>query len=377
MNQVVSATQKHNGSINSKKMRLLILCPSQFGYHLSTYYYCRHGRKLLDITYMGFKGSRPSISMEEICIKVISNRGNKFFRALRWYWNILKESRKGYDLVFIKYFMGCSLLRIVAPNRRFILDICTGSIQQGRWQRRLADISLLMESKIFANISIISENLARKLGIRDDRYHILPLGADVMTVNEKQYDALHLLYVGTLSGREIEKTIIGFERFCRRHRDSIALTSYTIAGDGYRGELERLRLLVIKLGLESVVNILGYVHHIDMAVYWERCNVGVSFVPINYIYDCQPATKTFEYLLAGMPTIATGTKENKLVINNENGVIIDDTATSFEQGLEEIYLKRGNFSSIAIKRTAEGSQWERIVRCNLYPYLITVNDRRK
>ncbi len=349
---------------SSAKLRILILCISQFGYLLDTYYYCKHGRELLDITYMGFEGSRPTVTLDGVSIKTVSRKGNKIRRFLRWLWMGLKESRRDYDVVFIKYFPGCSVIRLLTPWKQFVFDIRTGSICRSRWRRKLSDAFMVIESQVFRHVTVISESLAKKIGLRAGRYHVLPLGADVLAANEKHFDELHLLYVGTLSGREIEKTILGFEQFYHRHKDDITM-SYRIVGDGYNGELEQLRRVVVDRGLEGVVKLLGYVHHSKLGELWEMCNVGVSFIPINDIYDCQPATKTFEYLLAGMPVIATGTAENRRVVSEENGVVIDDTADSFAQGLEHLYMQRVVFVSAEIRRTLEDHCWEKIVGLDL------------
>ncbi len=358
-------------------LRLLILCSSQFGYHLDTYYYCKHGREVLDITYMGFEGTRPPVDMEGVRIKPVAYRGNKLRRFLRWWWTAWRESRKDYDVVFVKYFPACSLIRLLTPGQRFVFDVRTGSITKSRWRRRLSNALLKIESWAFTHVTVISESLARLLGLRWDKVHLLPLGADVLATNEKRFDGLHLLYVGTLNGREIDKTILGFERFHRKHKNHLAL-SYAIAGDGHHGELDRLRALVADLRLDGVVDLLGFVHHADLAPFWEKCNLGVSFIPINEIYDVQPATKTFEYLLAGMPVIATGTAENKRVVSADNGIIIPDTAHDFNIGLEQIFLNRDRFTSAAMRQSAVDNHWETIVKENLCPYLAgMIKDNRE
>jgi len=48
-------------------------------------------------------------------------------------------------------------------------------------------------------------------------------------------------------------------------------------------------------------------------------------------YDCQPATKTFEYILSGMVCIATSTYENKKLINNINGVLCNDIQKALQE----------------------------------------------
>lgn len=122
-------------------------------------------------------------------------------------------------------------------------------------------------------------------------------------------------------------------------------------------------------GLEDVVSLPGFVPHRELARYYEKCNVGVSYVPINRIYDCQPPTKTFEYLLAGLPVIATNTSENAAVITEHNGLLIEDTPEAFYQALKKLAENRIAYCSDRIRAEALKYSWETIVHSNLVPYI--------
>ena len=192
-----------------------------------------------------------------------------------------------------------------------------------------------------------------------------------MTLAAKRFDRLDLLYVGTLLGRRIEDTVVGFDRFRQDYGTRVALT-YTIVGDGHNGELEALRRMVQARGLGDVVRLPGYVHRTRLQDTFDRCNVGVSYVPINDIYDCQPATKTFEYMFAGMPVIATATTENMKVVNRLNGVLIQDTPESFYRGLEELHARQRDFDSGQIRCCCPEASWEHIVSFNFIPYVYAI-----
>ena len=89
-------------------------------------------------------------------------------------------------------------------------------------------------------------------------------------------------------------------------------------------------------------------------------------------FDVQPTTKTFEYLFAGMPVIATATSEHKKVINDKNGVLVQDNPEGFCNGLKHLYQTRMTYDSSIIKELCSEHAWERIVRENFIPYLNTV-----
>jgi glycosyltransferase involved in cell wall biosynthesis len=351
------------------RKRLLILNRAQFGYHLGTYSYCKWAQGDFQITYHGFDAGQPRLDLKGVQVHYVPNRGNLVRRYLRFLGSCLTECRGDYDVIFVKYFPGCLLLRVWHPRRRFVLDIRTGSIASNPLLRWGQDSLLRLESLGFRHVTIISASLARKLGLV--RAHLLPLGADPVEMPPKDFSALHLLYVGTFHGRRLEDTLAGFHRLYREARHAVTMT-YDIVGDGFHGEREQLQTWVKDHGLEGVVSLPGFVHQRELVRYYEKSNLGVSYIPINYLYDCQPPSKTFEYLLAGLPVIATNTSENAAVITDRNGLLIDDTPAAFYEALKRLARLRGIYSSDRIRTEALKYSWEGIVRSNLVPYLNSV-----
>ncbi len=347
---------------------LVILNRVQFGYHLDTYYYAKFASRRLRITYVGFDTGSPKLHVDGVAVKYVGYEGRKSLRYLRLLAAFARETRRCRGIVFVNYFPGCSLLRCFGSAARMIMDIRTGSVHPNllvrRWENRL----MRWESRLFRNVSVISQGLAERLHLRPHRVHFLPLGAEHTAVEAKRFDRLDLLYVGTLDGRRIEDTVVGFERFVRDRGGQISLT-YTIVGGSRNGRLEQLRRMVRLKGLDGIVHLPGYVHRTQLQDILARCNVGVAYVPINDMYDCQPVTKTFEYLFAGMPVIATATTENRKVIDRPHGVLIEDTPEGFYGGLKEVCARRDEFDSEKIRFCRPESSWHRIVGLNFVPYV--------
>lgn len=351
-----------------RKPELLILNRAQFGYHLGTYDQCKFAVTHLRITYVGFDKGLPRLHMKGVEIKYVAYKGRRLRRYLRLLAVWAREVRKFRGAIFVAYFPGCSLLRLIGPRARMIVDVRAGSISRNRRVRGWEDRLMRWECRRFRYISVVSQSLAERLHLPERKTHILPLGADPMWVEAKRFDRLDLLYVGTLDGRRIEDTVLGFERFLQDYGGKIALT-YTVVGYSHNGELEKLRQMVRVKGLDDVVHLPGFVHRTHLQEVFGRCNVGVSYVPISDIYDCQPATKTFEYIFAGMPVIATATTENKKVVSRLNGVLIPDTPEGFYDGLEEVYARRREFDSGRIRSCCPESSWDRIVSSKFVPYI--------
>jgi glycosyltransferase involved in cell wall biosynthesis len=355
----------------SIKHKLLIINRTQFGYHIDTYQYCKHVTDLFDVTYCSFDGGRPKISVPGIQYVYVSHRGSILMRYLRFMWICLTECKKDYAVVFINYLLGCSILKLMYPGKHFIMDIRTGSVSKNKYKRQWLDFILRMESFFFKHITVISYSLTKKLKLPNKKVHILPLGADPVNVPTKKYSSLHLLYVGTLTDRRIDDTIRGFARFYCEYKNSVRIT-YDIIGDGYNNELNKHRKLVADLGVENAISLPGYIHQSQLLNYFIRCNIGVSYIPIDDIYDCQPPTKTFEYLLAGMPVIATATYENRRVINYRNGILIQDKPNYFYEAIKILYYNRYNYNSEYISRTNKIYSWKHIVESNLLPYITNI-----
>jgi glycosyltransferase involved in cell wall biosynthesis len=360
----------------STNHKLLIINRIQFGYHIGTYQYCKQAADKINIVNCSFDAGRPKINIPGVQCIYVSRRGNILVRYFRLMRNFLAECKKDYDVVFIQYFLGCSLLKLVYPRKPFIMDIRTGNVSQNKYKRLWLDLILRIESLFFQYISVISESLSEKFKLPKKKIHILPIGAEPVNLSVKKFNSLHLLYVGTFNGRQIDDTIRGFARFYHEYKDSIKIT-YEIIGDGFNNELKQFRKLVDDLGIGDSVSLPGYIHQSQLFNYYNRCNIGVSYIPINNIYDCQPPTKTFEYLLAGMPVIATETSENRRVINDTNGVLIQDNPNSFYEAIKAIYCNRYNYNSQTIFKTNQKYSWKNIVETNFLPYMknLIVNDQ--
>jgi glycosyltransferase involved in cell wall biosynthesis len=348
--------------------KLILINPNQFGYNNATYYYCKYLKKYYHITYLCWDHNLLKIDIPGVKVVYVNRRGNMIARSLRFLRYAFKELRNDPTIVFIKYFKIVSLaLRLLKPTYNYVLDIRTGSVHKNSLNRRLHDARLKFETRLFKNVTVISESLAEKLGLKH-KAHILPLGADVLSRKDKLLKELNFLYVGTLHNRNIDITIHGFKKFYNEFKNQIPM-SYTIIGSGPNNEENTLRDIVVKLGISKVVKITGRIPQSQLGPYFDSANVGISYVPITDYYDVQPVTKTFEYLLSGMPVIATNTSENRKVINQENGVLVGETPEEFYSGMKLVLEKVKLFDSAKIRNTSMNFTWEHIVINNLFQYL--------
>ena len=143
---------------------------------------------------------------------------------------------------------------------------------------------------------------------------------------------------------------------------------YTIVGNGTKDEIEKITNAISFYNLEDSVKYVGEKRGQELQELLKIYNVGVSYIPLTSYYDCQPPTKTYEYLLSSMAVIATPTKENKKVISAENGeVSYDDSAESFSQSIYNLYTRRAEINLEKIYVRAKLYSWSNIADKYLLP----------
>ncbi len=265
--------------------------------------------------------------------------------------------QNNFETIFIVYFPFCFLIRLFT-NEHTILDIRTGSVEKSSLVRKTSNFLKTFEALFFKNITIISESLGQMLGINMKKVKVVPLGADIISDTDKDFDYPRLFYVGTLFNRKMHETVIGFKKFLIAN--DFDKKSYDIFGFGLKSEEDLMNKTISENNLDDIVRFHGRKSHHEIKSYFDKCNIGVSYVPMTKYFECQPPTKTYEYVNSGMVCITTNTYENKLLINKTNGVLCDDNPTSFSEGLSRIVQNREFYNSNTIRTTLKDNNWETI-----------------
>jgi glycosyltransferase involved in cell wall biosynthesis len=306
------------------------------------------------------------LSIEGVNVTYVSLRGNKIIRGIRFFLRALMKSSMFRGIILINYFDNCYYLRRILPWKKMILDIRTLSVKEDDKQRNLSDIKLKKACSYFDFITIISEGLREKLELKYENSAILPLGSDIISTINKKFESLNLLYVGVLTNRNIFQTVKGLSIFCldNPHIENI---TYDIIGDG--DEYEEIELLVKSLNLSDKVILHGRIPHFELKPYFDRCNIGISYVPLTEYYDFQPVTKSYEYILSGIFCIATSTYCNRQIISSDNGLLIEDNPDAIAEALNQIYKQRDGINSNTIRNTLLQNTWDNIVSNHLIPIL--------
>ncbi|MDZ7870853.1 MAG: hypothetical protein U5L02_16905 [Rheinheimera sp.] len=242
-------------------MKILICCQSQFGYHSDTFYYSKFLSVRNSVDYIGWDYGKEKIYIESVGVHYLSRNAGIIRRNVEYIkYSLMMISRNEYDIIFIKYFKGCSILKLLNPDKICIMDIRTGAVNNKKYIRGLEDSLLKLEANFFKNITVVSESLAHKLNLK--KYHVVPLGALPLCDRREllvPIDKVNLVYVGTFNGRQLEKTIEAVFLFINRNPNTDI--RYIIIGDGVDSDKRKILEGIKNFNLEKIISLEGFVPH--------------------------------------------------------------------------------------------------------------------
>lgn len=343
--------------------KLLIIAPYQFGELSDCYYWAKYMTQIgWDVTYFGYKycGERALRSRTCKGVKVLGIRryNNRYVLGFLFYINLIwKIWVSKFNHIIICNMPYAQLLPRIFPHRDIILDTRTLSVSSDEQTRKIQNQKLKNIAQQFKRRSFISEGVKKQLGFRDAESYILPLGAELISLQPKRFDQLRLIYIGTFDNRNLADFIKGLYLFKKKFNIEI---SFDIVGSGKTFEEQAIKQ-AIDLAEDCDIRLHGYLTHDQVKKLFDKCNIGVCYVPITEYYHDQPPTKLYEYLLSGMACIATKTRSNTEVLTEQSGVLIDDTPQAVCDGLHIIYERMKKYNSKQIVNQNMKFHWKNII----------------
>lgn len=350
-------------------MKILFVNPYQFGYTAGYFHYCKYlAGKGHIIDYICTDMGLPKILLEGINIKYFVQES----KYLNWRINFIKQLKcidfEMYDIIFLNQQKFSFLYRIAGVPFKAILDIRTGDLSQNSLKRKFWNFLIKIDSMFFKHVTILSKSLMILLRLSVNKCTILPLGADNISDTVKIYDYPRLLYVGTLHKRNIHNTIKAVSLFKEKFKETPI--TYDIVGFGSSKEESLLEESINVEGLSTIVKFHGRKNYNELKPFFDYCNIGLSYIPITPYFDCQPPTKTFEYILSGLFCIATNTSENRLLINRKNGLLCQDNSSALFDAILQFQNIRSNINDREIRESLFNYKWETIVSKILEPIFL-------
>jgi glycosyltransferase involved in cell wall biosynthesis len=343
------------------KAKILIVAKNQFGYLTDYFYWSKYLLPEFEVYFLHYCENKEIITLDGVKVIQLRRTGKKYLDIPRLLFRYMQiSSREKINLTFIEYFKYCSVFRIFFW-KRMIVDIRSGYIGLDESKRVRNNNIISFEASLYARITIVSESLKKELKIAGTKCVTMPLGGMDFNI-ANSCSELNLLYVGTLDQRRIYNTVLGLSAFSKNRNIDI---HYNIIGSGSMEEEDMLIRTIHETGLDHIVHFLGPVKQTDLGNFFSNTSIGIVYVPKIPAYENQPPTKLFEFIINGIPVIATSTKEISRYINPDNGVLIEDNPLAFSKGLESIISQMTQMKSETIKESLKAYTWESLVRGNL------------
>lgn len=340
--------------------KLLIVSGIQYGYLIDYYYHAKNMSDRFDITYLCMDEGEKRIDPAGCRVVYVSkqsriNRRFDMLRALRK----IADAKIRFDVVLTDFSYSATmffpLYRKIAD--KFIFDIRTLDISENAIKRNLKNRLIAYTASQAPFVTVITRPIGDVIGLPHNRSAVIPLGAPepLFDLPAKKFDTLRILYIGTFRSRHIDSTVYGLSIFLKRNPQWRGKVSYDIVGGGF-GENE-VRNAVTRCGLSDIITMHGFVPSDRAMSFFERNNVGVSFIPTSGHFDLQPPTKTYEYMAAGMAVLATATTANSELVDASSGILSGDTPEDFAVALQKLVANFKNFNSEKIRSRVADNHW--------------------
>jgi glycosyltransferase involved in cell wall biosynthesis len=355
--------------VTTNKPSLIFIYPNQFGYHTDSFKYCIYLKDKFKITYFCFDQGLDKIVIDDMDIVYANFQLPKVKRLYSYFKSIIQFTQKEKtDILFTIQFKFSFIIGLLAKSKVKIIDFRTGDLSSNPVKRYFKNWLIWFDSIFYSKKTVISAGLLEKLHLSQNKSLILPLGADIISMQTTHFDHINMLYVGSFSGRNIHETIEGMAFFMKNTSFNVPI-QYTIIGFGSVDDEIKIKDAISRNNLGEKITLIGRVKHTELQPYFEKCNIGVAYVPITLFYEHQPATKLFEYALSGKFSIATNTFENRKVISQENGILIKDTPEEFSNALAYVNSNLNNLNETLIRNSLKQYKWETITNEILLPFL--------
>jgi glycosyltransferase involved in cell wall biosynthesis len=328
-------------------------------------------------------------SLKEVSLKPVylpfkwSGKINKLLNIIFMYYEnlvFLRREIRNHDLVWIALTSSIAncfvfIYPLIFPSGKFYVQLFTPSVRESKIQRGFLDILLRLNLRFYKHIGGgLSKSISERYKVPAKKNIPVDVGMPDYGYTNKDFNHLKLVYIGTLQGREVWKSVEGFGLF-RQTNPTVSIT-YDIIGRGPQEEIDKLSGIIDEYNLKASVKYHGPLSVEEVRNVFKSCNIGVSYAPIT-AYHQNPSTKTIEYFLAGMAVISTDIAVLREIVTLDVGVLCEDNAVGFAGGLEKLYANRNQFDSEYIRNNFKHYSIENVMKQKYLPYLEQIMNQPK
>lgn len=170
---------------------------------------------------------------------------------------------------------------------------------------------------------------------------------------------LRLVYVGTVSkprGRDLM-----LEAIRLANRDEV-VAHLTLVGASDE-EIAYCRRYAIRLGIANAVSVCGRVAGAEIPAIMKDADAGLCLWEDQPWWRFNPPTKLFEYLVAGLPVLASDIRTHTQYISHgRNGLIFKYDSFSLGKAIQQLARRRRELHEMKSRARESGHQylWERL-----------------
>lgn len=359
------------------KKKILIVTLAQHGYNFCYQYYSKYLSLEYEVTILCMDSGFQRVGNLGANIKYINRIKYKVATGTINGWRLILKTvimthKESYDYLIIESFKKTVFfVGLLSKAKINIIDIQTGNLSKNKFFRFFHNFLLKVSTFSFDYITILNNDLAKYLHLDMKKILLVPLGSEIFSKSKKIFKDIHLVYLGVLDKRDIHLTIEGLYEFYLEFKNKINI-KYDIIGPGSNETITKIMNTIDLLNLHDIVKYHGRKKHNEIGVYFDLSNIGVCFVPKTEYFENQPSTKIIEYGLSGLLCIATSTKENMKMINQNNGVLCEDNAASFYNALLKIHENHDKYFDEQIRDSFKNRHWSDIIENHLIKYLKSI-----
>jgi glycosyltransferase involved in cell wall biosynthesis len=259
-----------------------------------------------------------------------------FFFPLLWL-----ARRRGWSSVFDHHDDAAGMLRAKLGRKTLVESLLA-------WMRR--------RSARTADLTITTNDTQRELVQDDARRVVVVRNCPPVWFADQRCSAptgrARLVFLGELGEQDrVERTV---EILAGLVRDRGIDAELLIVGDGpRRGAVEER---AAQLGLSDRVTITGWVPYEQVPVLLASAHVGLDTAPATEVNNGSTMVKIREYLVVGLPVLATALRETLVTGGDAIVALEEDSAEAFLDPLVELLTAPGAWRASADRARARGME---------------------
>ena len=198
-----------------------------------------------------------------------------------------------------------------------------------------------------------------------NKVRMLPMGVSdkfllvTSVIQFKPYEPLQLIYIGTVSKARGRDVMLEAMSLLVKNKVNVHLTIVGASLDQIDICTQRIK----DLDIIKNISLIGKVSGEQIPSYLAQADIGICLWEQNPWNEFNPPTKLFEYLVAGIPVLASNIRTHTRYVHHwKNGLIFDYDATSLANAITELHKHTNKIQSLK-KQAAESGQpylWSRI-----------------